>query len=169
MVSLVPLEAAIKLPTFLSKTMFTNPEWVLTDADRELYIQAFRKCELAKSKVEVTPLTNLLATSFRRAYFHEACHSLSVHRKWFQGHGRKSAQQLLQELDYFCRANSSNMQGFEDEGIKLRAAIETVYEEEKLQRSHLDQGKPAKNEGARRKFGSFVEVLKIVQRWLISN
>jgi hypothetical protein len=49
MVYLVPLEVAVKLPTFLSKTMFTDPSWVVMDGDRELYIQAFRKCELVKS------------------------------------------------------------------------------------------------------------------------
>jgi aminoglycoside phosphotransferase (APT) family kinase protein len=126
MVYLVPLETAIKLPTFLSKTMFTDPPWVVTDADRELYIQAFRKCELAKSTSEGTPLTNLLETSSRRAYFHEAFHSLAVHQKWFEehGHGRKPAQQLLHELDDFSMSNSKNLGVLDEEVLKLRATIE---------------------------------------------
>ena len=124
MVSLVPVEAAIKLPTFLSKTMCTTSGWEVTDADRDLYVQAFRNCELAKSKSKMTPLTNLLVTSFKRAYFHEAFHSLSVHRKWFEEHGRNPAQQLLQELDDFCHANSGNIRGLQDEVIGLRTVIE---------------------------------------------
>jgi hypothetical protein len=128
MVYLVPLEAAIKLPTFLSKTMYTNPERVVTDADRELYIQAFRKCELAKRAGGETPLTDLLATSFHRAYFQEAFHSRSVHRKWFQEHGRKATQQLLKELEDFCKTNATKLGGLEDEVMDLRVAIEREQE-----------------------------------------
>ena len=94
------------------------------DADRDLYVQAFRNCELAKSKSKMTPLTNLLVTSFKRAYFHETFHSLPVHRKWFEEHGRNPAQQLLRELGDFCLANSGNIRGLQDEVIGLRTVIE---------------------------------------------
>ena len=124
----------------------------MTDADRESYIEAFRKCELAKRPVGGAPLTNLLAGSFRGAYFHEACHSLSVHRKWFQEHGRKPAQQLLQELEDFCSTNATKLGGLEDEVMKVRVAIERAQEEEKLHwqpESHRREGKTGEAKRAR--------------------
>lgn len=132
MVALVPLEAAIRLPTFLSKTPSPNQYGIVDDADRDLYIQGFRKREVAKREITGTPLTSLLETSFNRAYFHEAFHSPSVHLKWFQDHSRQSAKRLLQELDDFCKVNPSNLKGLEDEVIKLREAIERVNKMEKL-------------------------------------
>jgi hypothetical protein len=126
MVALIPLEVAIRLPTFLSKTPSLDKHGIVDDADRDLYIQEFRKCEVAKREITGTPLTNLLETSFSRTFFHEAFHSPSVHQKWFQEHDRKSAQRLLQELDDFCEVNSSNLKGLENELIKLREAIEGV-------------------------------------------
>jgi hypothetical protein len=141
MVALVPLEAAIRLPTFLSKTPSPDQHGIVDDADRDLYIQGFRKCEVAKREITGAPLTSLLETSFYRAYFHEAFHSPSIHLKWFQEHSRKSAKWLLQELDDFCKINSSNLKGLEDEVIKLREAIERVNKMEKrqLRRRDADQ------------------------------
>ena len=138
MAALVPLEAAIKLPTFLSKTPFTDPQDIICDADRDLYIRGFRNCEIAKRKNSGTPLTSLLETSFSRTFFHQAFHSPSIHRKWFQQHGRNSAQRLLLELDEFCKVNWGNLQGLEDKVIMFRASIERVNEEEKLHLSHLE-------------------------------
>jgi hypothetical protein len=132
MTALVPLEAAIRLPTFLSKTPFTDRQGVVGGIDRHLYIQGFRRCEVAKRKNPGAPLSSLLETSFSRAFFHEAFHSPSIHRKWFQQHGRNSAQRLLLELDDFCKINSRNLQGLEDEVMKFRATIERVNEVEKL-------------------------------------
>ena len=132
MAALVPLEAAIKLPIFLSKTPSMDQQGIVDDADRDLYIRGFRNCELGKRKNTGTPLTNLLETSFSRAFFHEAFHSPSIHRKWFQQHGRSSAQRLLLELDTFCKVNSRNLQGLQDEIIKFRATIERLNEEEKV-------------------------------------
>src|SRR5208282_2516675 len=74
MAVLVPLEAAIKLPIFLSKTPSTDQQGIVDDTDRDLYIRGFRNCELGKRKNTGTPLTNLLETSFSRAFFHEAFH-----------------------------------------------------------------------------------------------
>ena len=50
MAALVPLEAAIKLPTFLSKTPSTDHHGEVDDGDRNLYIRGFRHCELVKRK-----------------------------------------------------------------------------------------------------------------------
>lgn len=135
MAALVPLEAAIRLPTFLSKTSSMDQKGTVDNADRDLYIQAFRKCEVAKRRNPETQLTSLLETSFSRTFFHEAFHSPSIHRKWFQQHNRNSPQRLLRELDDFCRINSRNLNGLEDEVIKFRATIERAYEEE----LHLSQ------------------------------
>lgn len=135
MAALIPLEAAIRLPTFLSKTSSMDQKGIVDDADRDLYIQAFRNCEIAKRKNPGVQLTSLLETSFSRAFFQEAFHSPSIHRKWFQQHDRNPAQRLLRELDDFCKINSRNLHGLEDEVIKFRATIERVYEEE----LHLSQ------------------------------
>jgi hypothetical protein len=126
MVALIPLEVAIRLPAFLSKTPSLDEHGIVDDTDRDLYVQEFRKCEVAKCEITETPLTNLLETSFSRAFFHEAFHSPFVHQKWFQEHDLKSAQRLLEELDDFCEVNSSNLKGLENELIKLREAIEGV-------------------------------------------
>src|SRR5271154_4736036 len=101
----------------------------VTDEDRDLYIREFRKCELARSKIPGTPLAKLLETSFDRAFFHETFHSHEVHQKWFQQHRRNSMQRLLLELDDFCKTNSNNLEGLEDEVVKFRASIWQVEEE----------------------------------------
>jgi hypothetical protein len=125
MVFAISLQAGLIFPPFLTTVSWGDNGLVAIEAERRMYLDAFRRWEIARNCSR--SISELLRASSERAFFHAALHSRYVHEKWFAAHARKRPDELPMEFSRLSGDNEVVIKGSITEEVILLKKIMAKY------------------------------------------